>query len=332
MGQSYDIIVVGGSAGALDALVAMVPHLPGSLRAAIVVVVHMGSTAESNLATILARNGPLPASHANDGEAIRQGHIYVARPDRHLIVSDGKLHLTEGPRENRHRPAIDPLFRSAAESHSDRVIGVLLSGALDDGVSGLAMIKRAGGIAIVQDPADALVSSIPKHAVAQVAVDHVVTSGGLGPLLTRLVQPRSGPATSDAPRSGLDNAVKMNFGDVGTNKEGQHVMYSCPDCGGVLVETESGEVLRYTCHEGHILSAESLLAAKAEMLEAALWEALRTLDERTQLSERFAAHARSRGQTVMQGHFQRRADESRERAEIVRRVLKGGTNYGREGV
>jgi len=332
MGQSYDIIVVGGSAGALDALMAFVPHLPVSLRAAIIVVVHMASTAESNLATILARNGPLPASHANDGETIRHGHIYVARPDRHVIISDHKLHLTDGPRENRHRPAIDPLFRSAAEGHGERVIGVLLSGALDDGVAGLAMIKRAGGLAIVQDPAEALVSSMPRHALAQVAVDHVVTSGGLGPLITRLVQQRSSPATSDVPKAGLDKAAMTNSGDVGKNGEGHHAMYACPDCGGVLVETESGEVLRYTCHEGHILSAESLLASKAEQLESALWEALRTLDERTQLSERFAAHARSRGQAAMRDHFQRRADESRERADVVRRALGGGTNSGRDGV
>ncbi len=329
--MAYDIIVVGGSAGALDALMGFVPHLPVGLRAAVVVVIHMGATAESNLASILARNGPLPASHAVDGEPLKEGHIYVARPDRHLVVSNRKLHLTDGPHENRHRPAIDPLFRSAAESHGERVIGVLLSGALDDGVAGLAIIKRGGGLAIVQDPAEALVSSMPRHAIAQVAVDHVVTSGGIAPLLTRLVNTRSDPPKAGHSQGSLDGAASKNTGDVGTNGDGHHVMYACPDCGGVLVETESGEVLRYTCHEGHILSAESLLAAKAEALEAALWVALRTLDERTQLSDRFAAHARSKGQTVMEGHFQRRADESRERAGVVRRALKGGANHGREG-
>jgi len=241
MAQSYDIIVVGGSAGALDALMAFVPNLPSGLRAAIVIVMHMGTTAESNLAAILSRNGPVPASVATDGETISPGRIYVAKPDRHLIVSEGQLHLTDGPRENRHRPAIDPLFRSAAESYGAHVIGVLLSGALDDGVSGLAIIKRGGGIAVVQDPGEALVSSMPRHAIAQVAVDHVVTSGGLAPLLSRLVG-QSSMRASEPPRRSLDRAAATDTGDVGANGQGLHVMYSCPDCGGVLVETEAAAI------------------------------------------------------------------------------------------
>lgn len=320
MAQSNDIIVIGASAGGLDALVKVIPHLPMGLKAALFVVIHVASSAESNLPAILARNGPLPATHAIDGESIRQGHIYVAPPDRHLVLTGTRMHLSDGPHENRHRPAIDALFRTAARSHGERVIGVLLSGALDDGVAGLAEIKRAGGVVVVQDPEDAMVASMPRHAIAQVSVDHVVTAGALAPLLVRLIE------RPDASRpSGGDRRDNVDDAQI------RATTYSCPDCGGVLVETPASDVLRYTCRVGHAMSAETLLAAQADALEEALWAALRTLDERAELSTRFATHARERGHTVMVAHFEQRATEARDRATLVRRALERGQFAGRAG-
>jgi two-component system chemotaxis response regulator CheB len=316
MPQSNDIIVIGASAGGLDALVKLVPHLTIDLKAAVFIVVHLSPGAESNLPAILSRTGPLPATHAIDGEPIRQGHIYIAPPDRHLMLSDGRMQLVDGPQENRHRPAIDALFRSAAKSHGDRVIGVLLSGALDDGVAGLAEIKLAGGLVVVQDPDDAMVASMPRNAIAQVSVDHVATAGALAPLLVRLVEAseRDDGHRRGAPADGKNVA------------QGRATTYACPDCGGVLVETPASNVLRYTCRVGHAMSAETLLAAQADALEEALWAAVRTLDERAELSTRFAIHARERGHTVMVAHFEQRATEARDRASIVRRALAGSNS------
>ena len=187
MARPDDIIVIGGSAGSLEVLVEMVANLPRRLPAAVFIVVHVAPDGDSHLPSILSRSGPLPAKHANDGDTIEAGQIYVAPPDHHLIVEPDRVRLTRGPRENHHRPAIDPLFRSAAETFGARVIGVLLSGALDDGVAGLLEIKRAGGIVVVQDPRDALIPSMPRRALEQMQVDHVVAQGSLAPLLTRLI-------------------------------------------------------------------------------------------------------------------------------------------------
>jgi two-component system, chemotaxis family, protein-glutamate methylesterase/glutaminase len=186
--QADNIIVIGGSAGGLEVLVEMVAHFPRTLPAAVFVVIHVAPLSDSQLPAILRRSGLMPVKHAKDGDPIHAGHIYVAPPDRHLIVESDRMRVTQGPRENHHRPAIDPLFRSAAKAFHDRVIGVLLSGALDDGVAGLLEIKRAGGIAVVQDPHSAIVPSMPRRALEVVPVDHVAAQGSLAPLLTRLVE------------------------------------------------------------------------------------------------------------------------------------------------
>jgi two-component system, chemotaxis family, protein-glutamate methylesterase/glutaminase len=323
-----NIVVIGGSAGGLEVLIRVVADLPPRLPAAVLVVIHVAPHCDSRLPLILRRNGPLPAMHPSDGEAIQSGHIYVAPPDRHLTVERGRMRVLQGPAENHHRPAIDPLFRSAAEVFDSRVIGLLVSGALDDGVAGLLEIKRAGGVAVVQDPADAVVPSMPRRALEQVPVDHVAAQGSIAPLLLRLLERAPARTHPDiAPRHGAGVGMSNPKG-----KGHDHLRaYSCPDCGGPLIETKTGDLFRYNCHEGHVLSSDSLLAAQSERLETALWAALRALDERADLSEKFAAHARSRGQLTTEVMFEARAKEARDRAMLVRQALERNEDGQREG-
>jgi two-component system chemotaxis response regulator CheB len=191
----HDIITIGASAGGVEALAKLVSGLPGDLPAALFVVLHIPANTTSMLPAILQRAGPLPVSHPIDGAKIECGHIYVASPDHHLLVEHGNIRLIWGPTENRHRPAIDPLMRSAAIAYGPRVIGVLLSGMDGDGTAGLRAIKRRGGLAVVQDPAEALFPSMPENALAYARIDHTVTSRELGPLLGRLARC---PADDDA--------------------------------------------------------------------------------------------------------------------------------------
>jgi two-component system chemotaxis response regulator CheB len=197
----HDIIVIGFSAGGVDALVRLVQGLPSNLPAALFVVHHFPASAVSVLPSILSRAGALPATHATDREPIECGRIYVAPPDRHLLLNNGRILVTRGPRENGHRPAIDPLFRTAAKAHGSRVIGVLLSGTMDDGTAGLMAIKRSGGMVVVQDPRDALYGGMPASAIEQVEVDHIVPASDLAPLLIRLVN------EPGAEREGSDQLV-----------------------------------------------------------------------------------------------------------------------------
>ena len=190
----HDIVVVGASAGGVEALTNLVAALPADLPASLFVVLHVPATGTSTLPDILSRSGPLPASHAKDGEPIEQGRVYVAPPDHHLLLRDDHVHLARGPRENGHRPAVDPLFRSAAWEHSTRVVGVVLSGALDDGTAGLLAIKARGGVAVVQQPEDALYAGMPNNAIEHVEVDHVLPAAAIAGMLARLAaEPASAP-------------------------------------------------------------------------------------------------------------------------------------------
>jgi two-component system chemotaxis response regulator CheB len=184
----HDIIVVGASAGGVEALIRIVGGVPSDLPAALFVVLHVRPGTPSGLPDLLSRSGKLPASHATHLQPIQHGHIYVARPDRHLMIVSGRVHVTLGPRENGHRPAIDPLFRTAARSYGRRVVGIVLSGVLDDGTAGLAAVKRHGGLAIVQDPDDTLFPSMPRSAMDHVAVDHVLPALEIGALLAEVVR------------------------------------------------------------------------------------------------------------------------------------------------
>jgi len=194
---THDIIVVGASAGGVQALRELVAGLPREITAAILVVVHMPSFHRSELAAVLMRSGPLPAVPASDEEPIQLGHIYVAQPDYHLLIRDSRLQLWRGPKENRHRPAVNVLFRSAAVECGRRAVGVVLSGSLDDGTAGLWWIKRHGGIAVVQDPSTAIISDMPENALLHVQADYVLPAASIGPLLGKLA---AEPASSESER------------------------------------------------------------------------------------------------------------------------------------
>ncbi len=321
------MIAIGASAGGIEALVRLVGGLPANLQAAVTVVVHVPSTATSALPRILNRAGPLPAAQAIDGDSIESGQIYVAAPGHHLLVMPGRLRVTRGPRENGHRPAIDTLFTSTASAFGRNAIGVVLSGANNDGALGLAAIKAAGGIAVVQDPADALVSEMPRSARDAVAADHVAPAAELGPLLASLVARQF--ATQEAgsmsgERNDLDDAevqadkAAMETGD----RSDQPSMLTCPDCGGVLWELGSDKLLHYRCHVGHAYSAEVLQLEQASALETALWTAVRALDESASLARRLAHRARGRGLDRAAARFAEQALEHERRAAIVLELVK----------
>jgi two-component system chemotaxis response regulator CheB len=323
-----DIIVVGGSAGGVDALRQVVAGLPADLPAAVFVVVHVPSHGPSALPRILSRAGRLRAVHPHDGQPIRPGTIYVAPPDYHLIVKPGYVRLTRGPRENRHRPAADALFRTAARSYGRRVVGVVLSGALDDGTAGLLAVKEGGGVAIVQDPADALYDSMPRSALEHVPVDHALPAAELPALLARLATellPELGGGDDPPLPADAEQEADMAELEPGTTHEshrpGTPSVFGCPECGGVLWELHGDDLLRFRCRVGHAWSADSLLAEQADDLEAALWSALRALEEQASLAERMADRARSRGHNAAADVFGGKVREAREHAELIRKVL-----------
>jgi two-component system, chemotaxis family, protein-glutamate methylesterase/glutaminase len=325
----HDIVVVGASAGGVEALADLTASLPPDLPAAVFVVLHVPSTGTSALPDILSRHGPLPAAHVKDGEPIEHGRIYVAPPDHHVLLRSGHVHLARGPRENGHRPAVDPLFRSAAREYGSRVVGVVLSGALDDGTAGLAAIKTRGGLTVVQEPADALYPNMPGSALEHVRVDHVRPAAAMGTLLARLILE---PAGEGSPPAGSDMEVEVAVEGFSLDAiEGEHPGrpsgFSCPDCNGVLWEIQDGELQRFRCRVGHAWSPESLLTQQSEGLEAALWIALRSLEERAALARKLAEPARRRGHTFSARRFEEQATEAQQAARLVRNLLLDRANF-----
>jgi two-component system, chemotaxis family, protein-glutamate methylesterase/glutaminase len=321
MAQEKDIVVIGGSAGALSALTKIAAGLTLDLHAAVFVVLHVPPT-ESNLPEILSRSGPLPAYHAADGEDIRPGRIYIAPPDRHLLLEDKRVRVTREAKENRHRPSINRLFRSAA-AYGNRVVSVLLSGALNDGVEGLAVIKAAHGTIVVQDPETAMVKSMPRYAIEEVDVDYVEPAERLPTLLNALVRGETPPSAHRA----AEHASDPEEPQAEAQGDGGGSTYSCPECGGVLHEHKSktkGELGHFACQVGHMYSPETFLVAQAEALEGALWVALRTLEERANLSAKFARDAARRGHAAAHELFKQREARAREHAAVVRNVIRTG--------
>lgn len=318
-----DTVVIGASAGGVEALIEVVGGLPTEFPASVLVVLHVLATGRSMLDAILARAGNLPAVTPIDGEPLVAAQIYVAPPDRHMLLLRDRIAITSGPRENGHRPAIDPLFRSAARSVGRRAIGVVLSGALDDGAAGLQFLKARGGLAIVQDPADALYPSMPEHALAAVAADHVVPVRAIAALLCAEVERVLESGGRDDAPSELDLA-ELDVGNVG-RMDGPPSGLTCPECGGALWEESIGALVRFRCHVGHSFSAESLASEQGQTLETALWSGLRALEERADLLDRMARRGERSSRSAQ--HFQVRADEAREHAGALRALL---TRLGRD--
>jgi two-component system chemotaxis response regulator CheB len=312
--RTRDLVVVGASAGGVEPLVTLARTLPPNLPAAVFVVLHIPPQGRSVLASILDRSGPLHAAAAEDGEEIEHGRIYVAPPDCHLTVDD-VVHVLKGPKQNRNRPSVDVLFRSAS-AHGPRVIGVVLSGTLDDGTAGLAAIKAAGGVTIVQDPEETIYPSMPRSAMAEVAIDHVLPSADIGRCVAELVR-----------KSRVEEREEMAKGPDMTIEEGLAIPsdpptpFTCPECGGVLWERTEGGVPVYSCHVGHRYSEEAFNSAQAERVEAALWSALRALKEKGALNRRTAGRLADRGLANRARDLEQRADVAEEQAAILLQLL-----------
>jgi two-component system, chemotaxis family, protein-glutamate methylesterase/glutaminase len=326
--MANSIVVIGGSAGAVEALTRIVANLPADLPAAVFVAVHFPPHGNSALPAILERAGRLPARHPESEEPIREGTILVAPPDHHLLLARDHVRLSRGPRENGHRPAVDPLFRTAARAHGARVIGVLLSGNLDDGSAGLAAVRSMGGRVVVQDPADARHSGMPRNALQAVQADHVAGQDDIGPLIERLVRQHPPAIMKDA-SDRLDNEAGMAElrPDVLMEDErpGRPSPYSCPECSGVLWEMEEGGLVRYRCRVGHAYGAESLLAEQTDAVEAALWTALKALKEQAVLARRLASRMVERGNQRSASSFASQADDTDRMARTIADVLRSGS-------
>lgn len=322
----HDIIALGTSAGGIEALRHVAAGLPEGFPAAVFVVQHMPPDANGRLPAILSRVGPLPAHFARDGEPVEHGRIYIAPPDLHLLVHRDVVHLARGPRENRVRPAIDPLFRSAAHAYGPRVVGVVMTGLLDDGSAGLVAVKERGGVALVQDPETAMFASMPRNAMEHARVDMCLALEDIPGALVRLANE---PLPEGAAPSGDgDMAKEIAEAEVDpaamldVEHPGEPSSFSCPDCQGVLYEIREGGMTRYRCRVGHAYSPDSLQATQDEALESALWSALRALEEKVDLSRRLERRAQQRGLDVAARRFGLHVAESEERAETIRKVLE----------
>jgi two-component system chemotaxis response regulator CheB len=319
-----DIIAIGGSAGSSAALQQIVADLPADLPASVFIATHVPTHSHGYLAEVLARCSRLPVRNAIAGEAIEKSRIYVAVPDRHLMVVDGTIHLGEGPRENMSRPAIDPLFRSAALSYGPRAVGVVLSGMLNDGASGLWAIKQCGGTAIVQHPLDASADQMPLAALEAVQADAVARADELGTLLTELAGTEAGKAVSAPPSLELDVEIASGrrLGSEALRRIADPAALSCPDCNGVLSEVRDNGPLRYRCQIGHAMTAD-VLASRTDQVEEAMRIALRMMEERLTLVTRMAADARASGRHAVAELYEQRSKEYGRYAATLRDAAVG---------
>jgi two-component system, chemotaxis family, protein-glutamate methylesterase/glutaminase len=300
--EPHRVVVIGASAGGVEALTRLVARVDADVDAALLVVMHVPRSGTSLLPRILQRAGMLPAAHPEDGDAIEAGRIYVAPPDRHLVVTDGRVALSIAPRENGHRPAVNPLFRTAARVWGARTVAVVLSGSLDDGAAGVADVRRHGGLVYVQDPGSALQPDMPAAALRVTDADFVGDPGEIGERLRDL------PAVSGVAPGGGEEGVD------------ERTMYTCPDCGGVMSQV-GGDPITLQCHVGHAWSGDGLLEQQSLEVERAMWVALRTLQERDDLLARMEAHAHDRNLAMSAERFAEERREMGTRAQQLRRAL-----------
>lgn len=322
-----DIIVIGASAGGIDPIRTILRGLPAGFTGSLFIVVHSSPNSPAVLHAIFDNAGPLPAVTVENDDRIMPGRVYVACPDRHLIIEPGKICLTRGPKENRFRPAVDPLFRSAAQTYGPRVVGIILSGGLDDGTSGLWTVKKLGGTAIVQDPREAWAPSMPQSAMSQVRVDYVLRAEEIAPLLVRLAATDAdaleGEAVPKGVRIEVNIAKEDKARDAGVLTLGEPSTFACPECHGVLLEIKDRPPRRFRCHTGHAYTFESLLAEMDEGIEDSLWSAIRALEERVMLMRQAAEHSRA-SHSEDESAYLAGAEETQRRADLVRQVVLAG--------
>jgi two-component system chemotaxis response regulator CheB len=318
-----DIVVVGASSGGVEAIGRVLGGLPRDLDAAIFVVMHTSASAPALLAQILARESLLPVATAVDGEPIARGRVRVAPPDLHLTLTATHVALDRGPPQNRMRPAIDALFRSAAACHAAAVIGVVLTGNLSDGSAGLAAIKRCGGFSIVQSPEDALFPDMPRNAIEADEPDDVVPLVAIAGRIVAAVA-QMAPAVEVPADIGIEAATALRLGEnsvVQNDRVGQRAPFSCPGCGGPLWRLAQGPA-RFRCQIGHTYDERILLAAKTSEAVGALWIAVRTLDERARLLGGMAERNRQAARTLTADQYLFREEELRDASRTVRELIE----------
>ena len=318
-----DIIAIGGSTGAVDAVKQLCRDLPADLVAKLLIVIHVGAKGNNLLAGIFNAESPIAITTAVDNEVLRPGHAYVAPADRHLLVIDNVVRLGHGPRENLARPAIDPLFRSVAISFGPRVIAVVLTGMLNDGASGLADVKRCGGITVVQNPADALAADMPWGALRATDVDYRAPLSDMAALLSKLTGEAAGPPVEIPQdiRTEVEIALGRRSDSEVLAKFSHPVALSCPACGGVMSQIERRPPLRFRCQVGHSYTAEALAAEKEGTVDEAVRVALRIMEERAVLTGKMADDARRSGRDAAANSYEQRVMESRAYADTLRRAI-----------
>ena len=329
-----DVVVIGASMGGVEALKRLLGRLPADLPAALFIVLHTADHETGLLARVLGSASRLPVETAEEGRRFASCHVYVAPPDRHLIVGHDHVHVRRGPREHGARPAIDPLFRSAAVNCTTRVIGVLLTGLLNDGTSGLQAIKRCGGLAVVQDPSDAAYAEMPRSALRHVVVDHVLPLEEISAGLAALVH-EPPPAAGEIPGEIRIEALiaAQEIRDVAhPSPSGAISPIACPECHGSLQEIVDGKLMRYRCHTGHAFTLQTLSATQAEEWERALYGAYRAQQERALVVRRMADQASREGSAQMAERLQKRAYSYDEGAELLRRLIAHANSLGETGV
>lgn len=335
--------MIGASAGGVELALALAERLPAELPAAVFLVIHISPSAESVLPTLLRRRSKLQIAHARNGDHIRHGRIYVAPPDQHLYVRRGRIELTMGPRENGHRPAVDTLFRSAAQSYGPRVVGVVLSGNLDDGATGSIEIHKGGGVVIAQDPEEALYPSMPQSVIDLGMADHIARLDRIATLLAELSRktvdeeeeimpspyedapmdhgsgrPTSGPESDPQVGHGFGaaNAMRLEAHDASG--------YTCPECHGALWETDDGRLVGYRCRVGHTFTQSVLLAEQGRALEVALWTAYTALEEHAAFVQRMVARNERQGNLATVSRLTARVRDLERRARLIKNVLALG--------
>jgi two-component system chemotaxis response regulator CheB len=323
-----DIIVIGASAGSMEMLLAIIAGLPENLPVTILVVLHIPANSPSRLKDILGRVSSLPVIAPEDGDPIVSGCIYVPTPDRHLLVENDRIRVTRGPKENRARPAVDALFRSAAYSFGQRVIGIVLSGNLDDGTAGLWAIKDRGGIAIVQSPEEALFPSMPKSALEHVDVDYILPSSDIPATIVRFVQEpimaTERDQNSNAANS-LSTEIKTAMGEdpivAGTFDLGAVSLLTCPECHGVLIEIKEGSLVRFRCHTGHAFSSQALFGQTNQAIDKHIWNALRAIDEKITLLRTMEKQAKTESNSARLNEYNEHISQSEKLRLLLRAMV-----------
>jgi len=324
---THDIIVIGASAGGVEALMELTRGLPADLPAAVLIVLHVARHGTSIMPHILTREATLPAKHPQSGDRIEPGNIYLAPNDYHLLVEDGSIVLDAGPRENGFRPAVDTLFRTAAKNYGSRVVGVVLTGLLDNGSAGLVSVKANGGIVIVQEPTDAMFPDMPENALKVVEADYVLPLAQIPAILAQLARTQvpqpAGISRNDNPADeakdiGTDNTIY-------TDEAGKKSDLVCPECGGALVEYQGGkndQLVSFRCRVGHRYSLHTLLENQSKTTEAMLWAAVRSLEENNSVYRRMAQQAHTSHQPSTEAWYLAKAEHVSQQAEVIRRLLR----------